>query len=358
MDGGRLPTGLEERVQEFENTVLLQQHHHIGEAKVVGIVGLGGVGKTALAKAFFSRNRSDYDRSSFLCDVRYTASKLSLTSLQSKLIKDLTQLDIKINTQYEGIEILTRHLSGSQSLIILDDVDHADQLHALLPATLVLNPDSLILITSRNKDILLESGIRESSIYTLTGLDTEHSRELFCFHAFHQRYPAVGFEEAVDEFLVACDGLPLSLKVFGAHLYGQNDLEFWKAELCKISKILPVGMRKRLQISYDSLDKEEKQIFLDIACFFIGEDRDFAIRIWNRSGSKGSLGFENLQNKCLVEVDSENRVRMHDHLRDLGRDLAQESSTPLLCRQTDDLFQEVFRQSSVFHQLPVCVLNL
>jgi hypothetical protein len=66
--------------------------------------------------------------------------------------------------------------------------------------------------------------------------------------------------------------------------------------------MLPSDILSRLRISYDALDKEEKHIFLDIACFFIGEDRDTAIRIWDGSDWDGWLSLKNLQNRCLVEV--------------------------------------------------------
>jgi hypothetical protein len=176
----------------------------------------------------------------------------------------------------------------------------------------------------------------------LKGLNRQHSQELFCSHAFGQPHPVVGFEEVVEKFLDACDGLPLSLKVLGALLRGKDDLKYWNAQLRKTSKILPSDIQSRLKISYDALDKEEKQIFLDIACFFIGEDRDTAIRIWDGSGWEGWLGLWNLENRCLVEVDSENCLRMHDHLRDLGRDMAENSEYPRrLWRPTDNLLHNV-----------------
>lgn len=40
------------------------------------------------------------------------------------------------------------------------------------------------------------------------------------------------------------------------------------------------------------------------------------------------MGFRNLQNKCLAEVDNENKIKMHDHLRDMGRNIAKEVSMP------------------------------
>jgi len=66
-------------------------------------------------------------------------------------------------------------------------------------------------------------------------------------------------------------------------------------------------------------------MFLDIACVFIGESTDTAIRIWRGSGWRGLLGFQSLLEKQLVEVDSENCINMHDHLKDLGKNIAKET---------------------------------
>jgi hypothetical protein len=242
------------------------------------------------------------------------------------------------------------YLSHSPTLIIIDDVDHSNQLEALVsPAKDVLDSNSLVVVTSRDKGVLKRWGIDDSFVYELKGLDPQHSTQLFCSHAFHRPRPDAGFEQVVKEFVTACHGLPLSLKVIGALLYGEKNLEIWKAQLSKLSKILPEKIQNTLKISYDSLDKEDKLIFLDTACFFIGKEKDRAIRIWDGSGWHGSLGLQNLQNKCLVEVKVERVwdefgywndaecIRMHDHVRDLGRSLADQEPLRRIWRVAESL---------------------
>jgi hypothetical protein len=231
-------------------------------------------------------------------------------------------------------------------------VDNNDQLDALLlPARDVLRSDSLILVTSRHKDVLTSWGIADISIYKLQGLSRQHSTELFCWYAFHQLHDVARFREVVDKFVIACNGLPLSLQVIGALLYGERDLENWEAQLLRFSKILPTDILNTLKISYHSLEEDEKQIFLDIACFFIGEDKDTAIRIWNGCGWSGRLCLQKLDDRGLVElhpkkctmldpvleVDGKECIQMHDQLRDLGRYLAETEPRRRLWRQDFDL---------------------
>jgi hypothetical protein len=62
----------------------------------------------------------------------------------------------------------------------------------------------------------------------------------------------------------------------------------------------------------------------------------------------GLCGFQNLQDKCLVELNGENKIKMHDHLRDLGRDIAQDPGLPRrLWRWKENDIDDLLQQSSV-----------
>lgn len=81
-------------------------------------------------------------------------------------------------------------------------------------------------------------------------------------YAFLQPHPLPGFEELVNGFLTVCDGLPLSLKVFGASLYEENDKSHWQEQLKRLEKTLPQDIEKSLRISYDSLSVEQMAFLL------------------------------------------------------------------------------------------------
>eukprot|EP00253_Pinus_taeda_P016173 PITA_16173 len=332
------PTGLVAKLKEFETKVLEQQ-----KGNVVGIVRQGGVGKTTLAKQYFSERRWRYSRSCFLYDVKENDANGSLHSLQRKLLKELTGLDLPIDNIHEGIEKLLKHLSSSYNfLIVLDDVDHARQLEPFSPIKDILSSNSLILITSRDKKIFKIAKIAETSVYELKGLDLEHSKKLFCYHAFNQPNPLPEVADLVDGFLIACDGLPLSLKVFGALLRAEDDRSYWQDTLNRLNHILPTTqIYERLKISYDSLSSKDQEIFLDIACFFTGKDIDTVIKI---CGSVGQL--LNLKNKCLLELDHENKIKMHDQIRDMGRHIAEKATPRRFWHQTPNNIDHLLELSS------------
>lgn len=306
-------------MKEFEDTVLLQQQSQ--KLQVVRIVGVDGIGKTTLAKELFERKKSSFPESCILYDVRMS----SLNSLLTKLLKGLTQLDCQVESVDDGIYLLkehvSKHVSSSPAFVILDNVGHPDQLHALFSVLTFLPSGSIILITSSDKSVLERSGVQESSIYELRGLNTQDSLHLFCSHAFDQPNPLPEFKDLVDKFVMACNGLPLTLQMFGALLRGKSNRSYWQEQLDKLQQSTN-DIKRKLEIIYDSLSEEEQHIFLHIACSCIGEKRNLAVSLWDGSCSGALLRFEDLEKRCLVEMDSEDCLIMNGHLRDLGRSIA------------------------------------
>ncbi|KAH9289193.1 hypothetical protein KI387_033310, partial [Taxus chinensis] len=322
LEVAKYPVAMDEIVLDFE-TSTLQARESEQHVQIVGIAGFGGAGKTTFAKELYNRKRSSIKRSSFLTDVRLAATRNALPDKQKKLLQDLRVQNESFDNIHEGKAFLSNRLrSLSESvLIVLDDVDHEDQVDALLPPKDSLAPGSLIIVTTREGDVLRKSGI--TSVYKMRPLHQSHAEKLFCFHAFLRPSPLEGFDDLAEKFLTVCKGLPLSLKVIGALLYGRNySKDYWESQLSKIQRILPKDILNTLEVSYEALDEEEKEMFLDVACFFIGEKKSLAIAVWDGSGWSGLCGWEKLFSKCLVEVDEEDCITMHDHLRDLGREIA------------------------------------
>ncbi|XP_059063904.1 disease resistance protein Roq1-like [Cryptomeria japonica] len=323
---GKYPVGLPELVQDFERSCSMTAR---GKVTIVGIFGLGGAGKTTLAKELLNIKCSGYNASCFLSDVRESHARRDLHTLQSKLFKNLFHEDRKFGHAAEGIGQLEHHLGRAKHwhfLIVLDDINHREQLDFLLPEAM-LGPGSLVIMTTRDQSVLAGADIH----YRVKEMNWDNAKTLFCNHAFCGRDPPTAFEKLVESFVGFCGGLPLSLKVLGAHLYGRNE-DYWELEFQKVKNIQPRDIMKSLKISFYGLDSQEKQIFIDIACYFNKQSiylvKNVAMSIWEASGWSAELAVQTLQDKCLVEFDINDEFQMHDQLRDLGRQLADDLIPP------------------------------
>ena len=102
------------------------------------------------------------------------------------------------------------------------------------------------------------------------------------------------------------------MKVLGSLLCGKQTSE-WESELHKLKNKPKAGIQDMLKISYDGLDSIEWAIFLDIACFFKGEARDFVSKILDDAESWIGV----LKVKCLITF-SHNKIYMHDLIQQMG----------------------------------------
>jgi hypothetical protein len=69
---------------------------------------------------------------------------------------------------------------------------------------------------------------------------------------------------------------------------------------------------------------------LHIACLSIGKDRDIEVTIWDM------VGLKNPENKCMVEVDIENNIKIHNDMRDMGRNIVEKGSIPVVFGRDKD----------------------
>ncbi|KAI9077634.1 hypothetical protein K1719_040409 [Acacia pycnantha] len=152
------------------------------------------------------------------------------------------------------------------------------------------------------------------------------SIELFSWHAFRQPSPREGFVELSRNIVAYCGGLPLALEVLGCYLLDRGVTE-WESVLDRLKNIPNDQIQKKLKISFDGLnDDTEREIFLDICCFFIGMDMNDVTQILNASGFFADIGISVLVERSLVTIDEKSELGMHDLLRDMGREIIREKS--------------------------------
>ncbi|WMV32320.1 hypothetical protein MTR67_025705 [Solanum verrucosum] len=75
----------------------------------------------------------------------------------------------------------------------------------------------------------------------------------------------------------------------------------------------------KLRISYDLLEAIKRDIFLDIACFFRGKDKDYIMKILESCYSGANIGLCVLIDKSLVFISINNTIEMHDLKQEMGK---------------------------------------
>ncbi|KAL6203923.1 hypothetical protein ACLB2K_021193 [Fragaria x ananassa] len=316
------PVGIDSRVEDISNSLCVG----VGDdVLMVGIWGMGGSGKTTLAKAIYNKFYHHFDSNSFLADVRETAKdSRGKIYLQERLLSDvLTPTKIEVGHVSRGINVIRERLGSKKVLVIVDDVDHEDQLHALAISRESFGPGSRIIITTRDQHIL--ELLKVDTVHLTRQMNEEEGLELFSQHAFGKHSPDEDYIELSRRVVMYCGGLPLALEVLGSFLFKKSARE-WESTLNKLENVPDVRIQSKLRISSDAIDESQKNIFLHISCYFIGMDKNYVMEILKGCGFYPETDISVLQQRCLVTVSEKNKLMMHDLLRDMGREVVREES--------------------------------
>jgi hypothetical protein len=314
--------GIESRVHDIN--VLLSIG--MNDKRMVGIFGVGGIDKTTIAKAIYNLIAYQFEGSCFLANVRENSKReCGLVQLQETLLLEILGNDssIKIHNVDRGINIIRQRLCSKRVLLILDDVDQLIQLETLSGELDWFGLGSRIIITTRDEHLLTKHKVDLS--YKMNELDHKEALQLISRHAFQSDKPNDDFVEVTNHALRYAGGLPLALTVLGSNLYGR-DIYQWKSVLEKYKRIPENNIHEKLKISYDGLEENEKNIFLDIACLFKGQYVEYITKILDNCGFFPNIGIKVLMDKSLITIGYDRRLLMHDLLQDMGREIVRQES--------------------------------
>ncbi|MED6225729.1 hypothetical protein PIB30_096450, partial [Stylosanthes scabra] len=301
------PVGLELRMQHVCKLldVVPGGGCNNNEVRMVGIHGIGGIGKSTLAKAVFNYIADQFDGRCFLENVRENSSRHGLEHLQEKLLYDMVgENNIRLVGTSEGVPLIKHRLHQMKVLLILDDVDQEKQLQELAGGVDWFGPGSRVIITTRDQQ--------------------EDARKLFEWKLNKKADPH--FDHVINRAVTYCAKLPLALEIISSDL-ATIDADKWESALGHYERTLGTEeIYGKLKRSFDRLEKEVQNVFLDIACCLKGlsltEVNDL-LSAHHRFCPEYHIPV--LVDKSLIKIEN-NVVKVHDKIHEMGRKIEQEGN--------------------------------
>ncbi|KAL7587241.1 hypothetical protein Lser_V15G37379 [Lactuca serriola] len=295
-------------------------HIGFGGKRMIGIWGVGGGGKTTLASSVYGEIYRKFDGCCFLKNIREESSnKDGLERLQEKILSGvLKQKQVEVGRVEEGRRMIKDRLHHRKVLIVLDDVDNLEHLEELVGSRDWFGEGSRIIITTRDEHVLTAHKV--DVIHNISLLNSDEAMKLFCKHAPRGYRRIKDYEQFSKDVVAYAGGLPLALRVLGRFLC-DKEMNEWRSALARLKEIPDANILEVLKISFDGLTPLEKELFLDIACFFRRSQcytYEESMMILDACGFHPVIGLKVLVQKALITISSDGKFDMHDLVQELA----------------------------------------
>lgn len=327
--------GIEGHVEEIKRLMGIRPGgvlHQAREVSIVAVKGMGGVGKTTLARRIYD---DEEVRGFFSWGVCWLVVDQNPTSemicgLQKEILSKLARRnDATIGSPEKGRAEIRQCLGSAKVLICLDNV-WADR-HSPVVRKVDLGPGSCILKTTRDARTIELDGHR----YDLDVLSPPSAEQLFRFHAFRHCAPSDDDVPLIERSLQLCGGLPLALQIVGSAvagmMAGDGDRLQWEDFLDVAVGSTPEGMEVHdiLRSSYDTLPSAVyKDAFLLIAVIWPEALDQRYSRFLSGLGAileggeaLARIVLQELEHRSLIKLlpmEADRRVEIHDLLVDVA----------------------------------------
>jgi len=263
---------------------MLEENDDQQKIKIVSVIGLGGSGKTTLAKLVFN-DGNIIERHLF--EVRlwvHVSKEFVVNDLIKKLFEAFSDNNPGTHALPYMNQTISDKLKGKRFLLVLDDVwtNSRDEWEEFMVCLKVGAPKSRILLTTRNREVAVIVG--STNQFYLPFLSPDDSWKLFQQSLVT---PPTGwdFEEVGKAIVDKCGGVPLAIKVLEGALHGKERIEEWQD--VREKNLLNVdGKEDRvaacLRLSYSHLPFNLKQCFKICSLFPKGHriDKEQLIDLW------------------------------------------------------------------------------
>ncbi|KAK9073923.1 hypothetical protein SSX86_006517 [Deinandra increscens subsp. villosa] len=307
---------------------------------ILPIVGMGGVGKTTLARLLYNNPKVNdhFQLKTWVCiSDDFDVFKISDIILQSvtkenKEFKDFNQLQMALTQQFQD----------KRFLIVVDDVwsENYDEWENLVRPFHSGAPESRIIMTTRKEQLLIKLGF--GHLDHLESLSPKGALSLLALHALDvdDNFDShTTLKPCAEGIVKKCAGLPLAIKAIGRLLRTKAHREDWdyvlNSEIWDINDgdvIVPA-----LKLSYHEISADLKRLFAYCSLFpkdFLF-DKEELVLLWmgegflNTSKSPERLGreyFEILLSRSFFQraPNDESLFTMHDLMNDLATFVAAE----------------------------------